>query len=154
MERGRGEIGSPFQVHRGDVEDHALEPQDHEEALGEGAVANALAITSRLREPQKKRRQSEIMQHIINKRTMLETITVMTVGVAEERYMKIECYAWCNVSFNWTTPSQIWKMQKIYFLYLFAMTCQTLQKFIHFYATLHTFVLQSKTEDTEVENSF
>lgn len=38
----------PLEVHRGDVEDHSLEPQDHEEPLGEGAVADALSITARL----------------------------------------------------------------------------------------------------------
>lgn len=39
---------SPLEVHRGDVEDHSFEPQDHEEPLGEGAVADALPITPRL----------------------------------------------------------------------------------------------------------
>lgn len=39
---------SPLEVHRGDVEDHSFEPQDHEEPLGEGAVADALAVTARL----------------------------------------------------------------------------------------------------------
>lgn len=38
----------PLQVHRGDVEDHSFEPQDHEEPLGEGAVADALSVTPRL----------------------------------------------------------------------------------------------------------
>lgn len=35
---------SPLHVHRGDVEGHALQPQHHEQALREGAVADALAI--------------------------------------------------------------------------------------------------------------
>lgn len=38
----------PLEVHRGDVEDHSFEPQDHEEPLGEGAVADTLSITPRL----------------------------------------------------------------------------------------------------------
>lgn len=38
----------PLEVHRGDVEDHSFEPQDHEEPLGEGAVADALSIAPRL----------------------------------------------------------------------------------------------------------
>lgn len=39
---------SPLEIHRGDVEDDSFEPQDHEEPLGEGAVPDALSITSRL----------------------------------------------------------------------------------------------------------
>ena len=38
----------PLQVDCGDVEDHALQPQDHEEALGEGAVPDALPINASL----------------------------------------------------------------------------------------------------------
>lgn len=35
---------SPLEVYSGDVEDHSLEPEDHEEALRKGAVSDALAI--------------------------------------------------------------------------------------------------------------
>lgn len=39
---------SPLQVNSGDVEDHTFEPEDHEEALGEWTVSDALAITTSL----------------------------------------------------------------------------------------------------------
>lgn len=39
----------PLEVHSGDVEHHSLEPEDHEEALREGAVSDALAIAAGLR---------------------------------------------------------------------------------------------------------
>lgn len=38
----------PFQVDGGNVEDDPFEPQDHEESLGEGTVADALAIAASL----------------------------------------------------------------------------------------------------------
>lgn len=38
----------PFEVDGGDVEHDPFEPQDHEEALGERAVADALSIVARL----------------------------------------------------------------------------------------------------------
>lgn len=38
----------PLEVYSGDVEDHSLEPEDHEEALREGAVSDALAIAAGL----------------------------------------------------------------------------------------------------------
>lgn len=47
--RGEWEKDSPLEVHCGDVEDDSFQPQDHEEPLGEGAVPDALSITSRLR---------------------------------------------------------------------------------------------------------
>lgn len=51
LERGalRGGGTSPGHVHRGDVELHPLEPQHHEEALAEGAVADVLSIQTSLR---------------------------------------------------------------------------------------------------------
>lgn len=36
----------PFEVDGGDVEHDPFEPQDHEEALGERAVADALSIVA------------------------------------------------------------------------------------------------------------
>lgn len=39
---------SPLEVDSGDVEDHTFEPEDHEEALGERTVSDALAITTSL----------------------------------------------------------------------------------------------------------
>lgn len=39
---------SPFHIHGGQSEGHALEQEDHEEALAEGAVPNALAIIAGL----------------------------------------------------------------------------------------------------------
>lgn len=39
----------PLEVYSGDIEDHSLEPEDHEEALRKGAVSNALAIATSLR---------------------------------------------------------------------------------------------------------
>lgn len=41
---------SPFEVHRGDVEHHSFEPQDHEEPLRERAVPDAFSITPRLKQ--------------------------------------------------------------------------------------------------------
>jgi len=46
---GDREPDSPLEVHCGDVEDDSFKPQDHEEPLGEGAVSDALAITSCLK---------------------------------------------------------------------------------------------------------
>lgn len=39
----------PLEVYSGDIEDHSLEPEDHEEALRKGAVSNTLAIAPSLR---------------------------------------------------------------------------------------------------------
>lgn len=39
---------SPLQVDSGDIEHHTFEPEDHEEALGERTVSDALAITTSL----------------------------------------------------------------------------------------------------------
>lgn len=44
----RGFLFLPFQVDGGNVEDDPFEPQDHEESLGEGTVADALAIAASL----------------------------------------------------------------------------------------------------------
>lgn len=38
----------PFEVHGGDVEHHPFKPEDHEEALREGTVADAFSIVARL----------------------------------------------------------------------------------------------------------
>lgn len=38
----------PFGVHCGDIKGHSLEPKDHEESLGEGAVPNFGSITASL----------------------------------------------------------------------------------------------------------
>lgn len=43
-------MSSPFEVDGGDVEHHAFEPEDHEETLGEGTVADAFSIVARLQE--------------------------------------------------------------------------------------------------------
>ncbi|XP_067274137.1 MAP/microtubule affinity-regulating kinase 3 isoform X5 [Pseudorasbora parva] len=40
---------SPLEVDSGDVKNHTFEPEDHEEALGEWTVSDALAITTSLR---------------------------------------------------------------------------------------------------------
>lgn len=39
----------PLEVYSGDIEDHSLEPEDHEEALRKGAVPNTLTIATSLR---------------------------------------------------------------------------------------------------------
>lgn len=39
-------VFQPLQVDGGDVEDDSFEPQDHEEALREGAVTDALSIVA------------------------------------------------------------------------------------------------------------
>lgn len=39
---------APLEVHSSDVEDDPFQPQDHEESLGEGTVADALPITASL----------------------------------------------------------------------------------------------------------
>lgn len=39
----------PLEVYSGDIEDHSLEPEDHEEALRKGTVPNTLAIATSLR---------------------------------------------------------------------------------------------------------
>lgn len=41
-------VSSPFEVDGGDVEHDSFEPEDHEEALREGTVANAFSIVARL----------------------------------------------------------------------------------------------------------
>ena len=41
-------VFSPLHVHRGDIEVHSFQPQHHEQPLGEGTVADALTIVSRL----------------------------------------------------------------------------------------------------------
>lgn len=38
----------PLQINSGHIEDHAFQPEDHEEALGEWTVSDALAITAGL----------------------------------------------------------------------------------------------------------
>lgn len=38
----------PLEVYSGDIEDHSLEPEDHEEALRKGTVSDALAVATRL----------------------------------------------------------------------------------------------------------
>lgn len=45
---GSATLSLPLQVNGGDIEDHALKPKDHEEALGEWAVPNALSINASL----------------------------------------------------------------------------------------------------------
>lgn len=45
---------SPLEVHRGDVEHHSFEPQDHEEPLRERAVPDAFSITPRLKQTKSK----------------------------------------------------------------------------------------------------
>uniref|UniRef100_A0A480J3Z9 Chloride intracellular channel protein 5 n=1 Tax=Sus scrofa TaxID=9823 RepID=A0A480J3Z9_PIG len=42
--------GLPFQIHSGDIEHDAFQPEDHKETLGEGTVANAFPIDSSLHE--------------------------------------------------------------------------------------------------------
>lgn len=37
---------SPLEVDGGDVEHDSFEPEDHEEALGEGTVSDALSVTA------------------------------------------------------------------------------------------------------------
>lgn len=46
---GDGEQDSPLKVHCGDIEDDSFKPKDHEQPLGEGAVPDALTITSSLK---------------------------------------------------------------------------------------------------------
>lgn len=48
LEKGAMTFSLPFQVNGGDVEDDPFEPQDHEESLGEGTVADALTIATSL----------------------------------------------------------------------------------------------------------
>lgn len=50
---GKFEPDSPLEVHCGDVEDDSFKPQDHEEPLREGAIPDALPITSRLKQTDK-----------------------------------------------------------------------------------------------------
>lgn len=38
----------PFEVNSGDIENDAFQPEDHKEALREGAVSDALSITPSL----------------------------------------------------------------------------------------------------------
>ena len=45
---------SPLEVHCGNIEDHSFKPQDHEEPLREGAVPDALSITSSLKQTDNK----------------------------------------------------------------------------------------------------
>lgn len=40
----------PLKVHSGDIEDHTLQPQDHEETLRKRTVADTFSITARLKE--------------------------------------------------------------------------------------------------------
>ena len=47
---------SPFEVDGGDVEHHAFQPEDHEETLGEGTVADAFSIVARLQKHNKSER--------------------------------------------------------------------------------------------------
>lgn len=44
---------TPLKVHSGDIEDHTLQPQDHEETLRKWTVADTLSITARLKEKEK-----------------------------------------------------------------------------------------------------
>lgn len=44
---------TPLKVHSGDIEDHSLQPQDHEETLRKWTVADTLSITARLKEKEK-----------------------------------------------------------------------------------------------------
>lgn len=48
MFRG-SEVGPPLGVHSGNVEGDSLEPEHHEQSLGEGAVPNLSAITASLK---------------------------------------------------------------------------------------------------------
>lgn len=48
----------PFQIDGGDVENDPFEPQDHEEALREGAVADALPIVACLQANNVKKSES------------------------------------------------------------------------------------------------
>lgn len=41
---------TPLKVHSGDIEDHTLQPQDHEETLRKWTVADTFSITARLKE--------------------------------------------------------------------------------------------------------
>ena len=71
-------VGLPFQVHGGDVKDHALQPQDHEEALGEGTVPDALSITPRLDGSKGKHNQdvnSLVTPSQVNQHTQTDTHT-------------------------------------------------------------------------------
>lgn len=43
------EVGPPLGVHSGNVEGDSLEPEHHEQSLGEGAVSNLGAITASLK---------------------------------------------------------------------------------------------------------
>lgn len=39
---------SPLHIHGGDIKSHPFQPQHHEQTLGEGTVADALAVAPRL----------------------------------------------------------------------------------------------------------
>ena len=56
-------VSSPFEVNSGDVEHDSFEPEDHEEALREGTVADAFSIISGLNDRQKVRE----LKYIVHK---------------------------------------------------------------------------------------
>lgn len=41
-------VSQPFEVDSGDIEHDPFKPEDHEEALGEGTVADTFSIAARL----------------------------------------------------------------------------------------------------------
>ena len=55
-------VSEPFEVDGGDVEDDPFEPEDHEETLREGTVADALSIIACLHAKQDDRKQVSVMK--------------------------------------------------------------------------------------------